>query len=154
MRQKIAERLKDSQNTYAMLTTFNEVDMSNAMTLRNEFGQGLFFKRKIIDLPDFKVKFTFLIIILLFYLVFSQNTEFVDKHGVKLGFMSIFVRAATIALQQQPIVNAVIDLPDVIYRDNIDISVAVATPTGIFSFGKKKKILNSNTNKTNHIFII
>jgi len=96
MRLRIAERLKDSQNTYAMLTTFNEVDMTNAMSLRSDFQQ-----------------------------------EFSDKHGVKLGFMSIFVRAATIALQQQPIVNGVIDGQDIVYRDNIDISVAVATENGL-----------------------
>jgi 2-oxoglutarate dehydrogenase E2 component (dihydrolipoamide succinyltransferase) len=56
---------------------------------------------------------------------------FAKKHNVKLGFMSAFVRAATAALQEQPIVNAVIDGTDIVYRDFIDISVAVATPTGL-----------------------
>jgi hypothetical protein len=54
-----------------------------------------------------------------------------EKHGVKLGFMSMFVRASSIALQQQPIVNAVIDGGDIVYRDYIDVSVAVATPNGL-----------------------
>ena len=57
--------------------------------------------------------------------------QFAKKHGVKLGFMSAFVRASTIALQEQPIVNAVIEGNDLVYRDFIDISVAVATPTGL-----------------------
>jgi len=56
---------------------------------------------------------------------------FAKKHNVKLGFMSAFVRAATAALQEQPVVNAVIDGNDIVYRDFIDISVAVATPTGL-----------------------
>ena len=56
---------------------------------------------------------------------------FAKKHGIKLGFMSAFVRAATAALQEQPIVNAVIDGTDIVYRDFVDISVAVATPTGL-----------------------
>ncbi len=71
MRTRIAQRLKDAQNTYAMLTTFNEVDMSNLMALRNQY-----------------------------------KDEFEKKHGVKLGFMSAFVKAAVAALQEQPIVNA------------------------------------------------
>lgn len=56
---------------------------------------------------------------------------FAKKHSVKLGFMSAFVRAATQALKEQPIVNAVIDGKDIVYRDFVDISVAVATPTGL-----------------------
>ncbi|KAL4480054.1 hypothetical protein ABPG74_020570 [Tetrahymena malaccensis] len=96
MRQRIGQRLKDSQNTYALLPTFNEVDMSNVMELRNKF-----------------------------------QDQFQKKHNVKLGFMSFFVKAATAALQQQPIVNAVIDGKEIIYRNYIDISVAVATPTGL-----------------------
>jgi len=56
MRQKIAERLKDSQNTYAMLTTFNEVDMTNAMNLRNEFGQGLILILNLISILNLKKK--------------------------------------------------------------------------------------------------
>jgi 2-oxoglutarate dehydrogenase E2 component (dihydrolipoamide succinyltransferase) len=56
---------------------------------------------------------------------------FAKKHGVKLGFMSAFVRASAAALKDQPIVNAVIDGNDIVYRDFVDISVAVATPTGL-----------------------
>jgi 2-oxoglutarate dehydrogenase E2 component (dihydrolipoamide succinyltransferase) len=96
MRERIATRLKDSQNTYAMLTTFNEIDMFNITNLRNNY-----------------------------------KDEFQEKHGVKLGFMSIFVKAAVIALQEIPVVNAVIDGNEIVYRDYIDISVAVATPTGL-----------------------
>lgn len=96
MRLKIAERLKESQNTNAMLTTFNEIDMSAYMDMRKEFGDA-----------------------------------FQKKHNIKLGFMSGFVRAATIALQDQPVVNAVIDGKDIVYRDFIDMSVAVSTPTGL-----------------------
>lgn len=96
MRQRIAERLKGSQNEYATLTTFNEVDMSEVMAIRSKF-----------------------------------QDEFVKKYGVKLGLMSFFLRASAIALSEMPIVNAVIDGTDIIYRDYVDISVAVATPTGL-----------------------
>ncbi|XP_052838566.1 dihydrolipoyllysine-residue succinyltransferase component of 2-oxoglutarate dehydrogenase complex, mitochondrial [Drosophila gunungcola] len=96
MRQKIAARLKDAQNTCAMLTTFNEIDMSYAMDFR------------------------------------KQNLEaFVKKYGIKFGFMSIFSKASAYALQDQPVVNAVIDGTDIVYRDYVDISVAVATPRGL-----------------------
>ena len=53
------------------------------------------------------------------------------KHGVKLGFMSFFLKASAAALQNQPVVNAVIDGKDIVYRDYVDISVAVATPNGL-----------------------
>lgn len=96
MRQRIAQRLKDAQNTYAMLTTFNEVDMTNVIQMRNK-----------------------------------HKDTFLKKHGVKLGFMSPFVKAAAFALQDQPIVNAVIDEQEILYRDYIDISVAVSTPKGL-----------------------
>jgi 2-oxoglutarate dehydrogenase E2 component (dihydrolipoamide succinyltransferase) len=96
MRQRIAERLKGSQNTYATLTTFNEVDMSEVMNLRNKYQE-----------------------------------EFTKKYGVKLGFMSFFLKASTMALMENPVVNAVIDGEEIVYRDFIDISVAVATPTGL-----------------------
>jgi 2-oxoglutarate dehydrogenase E2 component (dihydrolipoamide succinyltransferase) len=56
---------------------------------------------------------------------------FAKKHNIKLGFMSAFVRASTAALQEQPVVNAVIDGNDIVYRDYIDISVAVSTPKGL-----------------------
>lgn len=96
MRQRIAQRLKDAQNTAAMLTTFNEIDMSNVMEMRNKYKDA-----------------------------------FQKKHNLKLGFMSAFVKAAAYALQDQPVVNAVIDDLEIVYRDFIDISVAVATPKGL-----------------------
>ncbi|CAA2969139.1 dihydrolipoyllysine-residue succinyltransferase component of 2-oxoglutarate dehydrogenase complex 2 [Olea europaea subsp. europaea] len=96
LRKRVAARLKDSQNTFALLTTFNEVDMTNLMKLRSDYKDA-----------------------------------FVEKHGVKLGLMSGFVKAAVSALQNQPIVNAVIDGDDIIYRDYVDISIAVGTPKGL-----------------------
>ena len=96
MRQRIAQRLKDAQNQYAMLTTFNEIDMTNAIDMRNTY-----------------------------------KDVFLKKHGLKLGFMSPFVAATAYALHDQPVVNAVIDENEIIYRDYIDISVAVATPKGL-----------------------
>ncbi|XP_014249869.1 dihydrolipoyllysine-residue succinyltransferase component of 2-oxoglutarate dehydrogenase complex, mitochondrial-like [Cimex lectularius] len=96
MRQRIAQRLKEAQNTNAMLTTFNELDMSAIMEFRK-----------------------------------THQEAFTKKHGVKLGFMSAFVKAAAYALQDQPVVNAVIEDNEIIYRDYIDISVAVATPKGL-----------------------
>merc|ERR1712142_72909 len=96
MRMKIASRLKEAQNTNAMLTTFNELDMSNIMQLRKE-----------------------------------NQDAFVKKHGIKMGFMSAFVKASAYALTKQPTVNAVIDGQDTVYRDFVDISVAVATPKGL-----------------------
>ena len=96
IRQRIAERLKEVQNTAAILTTFNEVNMQPAMDLR----------RKYQDL-------------------------FVAKHGVKLGFMSLFVQAATAALKQYPAVNASIDGKDTIYHGYYDIGIAVASERGL-----------------------
>ncbi|KAJ6329406.1 hypothetical protein OIU77_010979 [Salix suchowensis] len=96
LRKRVATRLKDSQNTFSMLTTFNEIDMTNMMKLRSDYKDA-----------------------------------FVEKHGVKFGFMSGFVKAAVSALQYQPVVNAVIDGDDIIYRDYIDISIAVGTPKGL-----------------------
>ena len=93
MRLKIASRLKEAQNTNAMLTTFNELDMSSIMQLRKE-----------------------------------AQDAFVKRHGLKLGFMSAFVKASAYGLAQNPTVNAVIDGTEIVYRDYIDISVAVATP--------------------------
>jgi len=96
MRQKIAQRLKEAQNVNAMLTTFNEIDMTSVMQLRKE-----------------------------------HQDAFVKRHGIKVGFMSAFVKASAYALRQQPVVNAVIDGGDIVYRDYVDISVAVATPKGL-----------------------
>lgn len=61
----------------------------------------------------------------------AYKDAFLKKHGLKLGFMSPFVKATAYALQDQPVVNAVIDENEIIYRDYIDISVAVATPKGL-----------------------
>lgn len=98
MRQRVAARLKESQNTAAMLTTFQEVDMGNFMEMR-----------------------------------VRHKDEFEKKHGVKLGFMSVFVKACTSALQEVPAVNAYIDdeANEIVYRDYCDISVAVASPNGL-----------------------
>jgi 2-oxoglutarate dehydrogenase E2 component (dihydrolipoamide succinyltransferase) len=96
LRQRIAERLKDAQNTAALLTTFNEVDMSHILALRNQYKES-----------------------------------FEKKHGVKLGFMSFFVKAAVQALQDFPAVNAEIDGTDIVYKNYYDIGVAVSTPTGL-----------------------
>lgn len=96
LRQVIARRLKEAQNTAAMLTTFNEADMGPVMALRNEY-----------------------------------KDVFEKKHGVKLGFMSFFVRAAIQALKEFPSVNAEIDGEDIIYKNYYDIGVAVSTPQGL-----------------------
>ncbi|MCE3288286.1 MAG: 2-oxoglutarate dehydrogenase, subunit, dihydrolipoamide succinyltransferase [Caulobacter sp.] len=96
LRQTIARRLKEAQNTAAMLTTFNEVDMSAVMALRNQYKD-----------------------------VFEKS------HGVKLGFMSFFVRACVAALKAIPDVNAEIDGQDLIYKNHYDIGVAVGTEKGL-----------------------
>eukprot|EP00095_Tigriopus_kingsejongensis_P009233 maker-scaffold495_size155559-snap-gene-0.31 protein:Tk09233 transcript:maker-scaffold495_size155559-snap-gene-0.31-mRNA-1 annotation:"hypothetical protein TcasGA2_TC010587" len=96
MRLKISQRLKDAQNTTAMLTTFNEIDMSGLMQLRKD-----------------------------------NQDAFVKRHGLKLGFMSAFVKASAHGLTMQPTVNAVIEENEIVYRDFVDISVAVATPKGL-----------------------
>ncbi|HEX2559931.1 2-oxoglutarate dehydrogenase complex dihydrolipoyllysine-residue succinyltransferase [Phenylobacterium sp.] len=96
LRQTIARRLKEAQNAAAMLTTFNEVDMTNVMALRNQY-KDIFEKR----------------------------------HGVKLGFMSFFVKACVAALKQIPDVNAEIDGTDIIYKNHYDIGVAVGTERGL-----------------------
>ena len=96
LRLKIAERLKESQNTAAILTTFNEVDMTSIMALRNEY-----------------------------------KDVFEKKHGVKLGFMSFFIRACVAALKEIPAVNSEIDGTDIIYKNFYDIGVAVGSPQGL-----------------------
>ncbi|KEF33883.1 MULTISPECIES: 2-oxoglutarate dehydrogenase complex dihydrolipoyllysine-residue succinyltransferase [Deinococcus] len=96
IRARIAERLKEVQNTAALLTTFNEVNMKPAMDLRRKY-----------------------------------QDQFVAKHGVKLGFMSLFVRAATEALKQFPVVNASVDGKDIIYHGYYDIGIAVASDRGL-----------------------
>jgi 2-oxoglutarate dehydrogenase E2 component (dihydrolipoamide succinyltransferase) len=96
LRQKVAQRLKESQNTAAILTTFNEVDMSFIMSLRTEYKE-----------------------------IFEK------KHGVKLGFMSFFVKACVAALKEIPAINAEIDGTDIIYKNFYDIGVAVGSPQGL-----------------------
>ncbi|WP_395476609.1 2-oxoglutarate dehydrogenase complex dihydrolipoyllysine-residue succinyltransferase [Rickettsia endosymbiont of Pantilius tunicatus] len=96
LRKTIAQRLKDSQNTAAILTTFNEIDMSKVIALRGKY-----------------------------------KDEFEKKHGVKLGFMSFFVRATIEALKLIPSVNAEIDGDDLVYKNYYDIGVAVGTEQGL-----------------------
>ena len=96
LRLTIARRLKDAQNVAAMLTTFNEVDMTNVMALRNAY-----------------------------------KDVFEKKHGVKLGFMSFFVKAAIQALKDIPAVNAEIDGEDIVYKNYYNIGVAVGTDKGL-----------------------
>ena len=96
LRKRIAERLKQAQNTAAMLTTFNEVDMGRVMALRSQY-----------------------------------NEAFEKKHGVRLGFMSLFVRACIHALKEVPAVNGEIDGDDLVYKNYYDIGVAVGTPQGL-----------------------
>ena len=96
LRQTIARRLKDAQNTAAMLTTFNDVDMSAVMALRSQY-KDIFEKR----------------------------------HGVKLGFMGLFVKACIQALRDVPAVNAEIDGDDLIYKNYYHIGVAVGTEKGL-----------------------
>ena len=96
LRQTIARRLKDAQNTAAMLTTFNDVDMSAVMAMRNEYKE--LFER---------------------------------RHGVKLGFMSFFVKACIQALKDVPAVNAEIDGQDLIYKNYYHMGVAVGTDRGL-----------------------
>ncbi len=96
LRRRIAERLKDAQNTAAMLTTYNEADMSGVMALRRRYREA-----------------------------------FERRHGVRLGFMSFFVKACIGALKEIPAVNAEIDGDDIIYKNHYDIGVAVGTAQGL-----------------------
>jgi 2-oxoglutarate dehydrogenase E2 component (dihydrolipoamide succinyltransferase) len=96
LRQTIARRLKEAQANAAMLTTFNEVDMTNVMALRNQYKE-----------------------------------LFEKKHGMKLGFMSFFVKACTQALKEIPTVNAEIDGQDIVYKNYYHIGVAVGTDKGL-----------------------
>jgi len=96
LRRRVAERLKDAQNTAAMLTTFNEADMSGVVALRRRYREA-----------------------------------FENRHGVRLGFMSFFVKACIGALKEIPAVNAEIDGGDIIYKNHYDIGVAVGTAQGL-----------------------
>ena len=96
LRQRIAQRLKEAQNTAAILTTYNEVDMTSLMALRSEYRDA-----------------------------------FEKKHGVRLGFLSFFVKASTLALQELPAVNGEIYGDQIVYKNYYDIGVAVGTPQGL-----------------------
>lgn len=96
LRLKLAERLVSVKNQTAMLTTFNEVNMSNIMALRKK-----------------------------------HNDKFKEKHQVSLGFMSLFTKAVSIALQQFPQVNSIIDGDELIYHNYVDVGIAVSSPKGL-----------------------
>ncbi|MGE5026871.1 MAG: 2-oxoglutarate dehydrogenase complex dihydrolipoyllysine-residue succinyltransferase [Betaproteobacteria bacterium] len=96
LRARVAERLVEAQQTAAILTTFNEVNMQPVMDLRNRYKE-----------------------------------KFEKEHGVKLGFMSFFVKAAIAALKKFPIVNASIDIGDIVYHGYHDIGIAVGSPRGL-----------------------
>jgi 2-oxoglutarate dehydrogenase E2 component (dihydrolipoamide succinyltransferase) len=96
LRKTISRRLVEAKNTTAMLTTFNEVDMSRVMEIRTKY-----------------------------------KDKFKESHGVNLGFMSFFAKAAAIALTEWPAVNAYIDGDQLVYHDYVDISIAVSTPRGL-----------------------
>jgi 2-oxoglutarate dehydrogenase E2 component (dihydrolipoamide succinyltransferase) len=96
MRRTIAKRLVSAKNETAMLTTFNEVDMSAIMALRNKY-----------------------------------NERYQEKYGIKIGFMSLFAKACSIALMEMPDVNAMIDGDEIVYRNYVDISIAISTPNGL-----------------------
>jgi 2-oxoglutarate dehydrogenase E2 component (dihydrolipoamide succinyltransferase) len=97
LRKKIADRLVNAQRQAALLTTFNEIDMSSTMILRKKF-----------------------------------QDRFVEKHGVKLGFMSFFVKAVVYALQQVPNINARIEGDEIVQNHFYDIGIAISTEKGLF----------------------
>lgn len=96
MRRTIAKRLVSAKNNTAMLTTFNEVDLTNIIALRKKYQE-----------------------------------QFIEKYGVKLGFMSLFAKACAKVLIEMPAVNAQIDGDHLIYHDYADISIAISTPNGL-----------------------
>ena len=96
MRRTIASRLVSAKNDSAMLTTFNEVDLSEIKKLRK-----------------------------------SYQEKFIEKHGIKLGYMSLFTKACATALMEMPMVNAYLDGDHVIFNDYADVSIAISTPTGL-----------------------
>src|SRR5690606_16529098 len=96
IRKRIAERLMQSKNSIAMLTSFNEVNLGKVMAMRKELGE-----------------------------------QFQKEHGIKLGFMSFFAKAAANALQKYPVVNASVDGDDIIYHGYADISVAISSDRGL-----------------------
>jgi 2-oxoglutarate dehydrogenase E2 component (dihydrolipoamide succinyltransferase) len=96
LRQTIARRLKEAQDTAAILTTFNDVDMTSVLAARNAY-----------------------------------KDSFEKKHGVRLGFMSFFVKAVTLALKDVPVVNAAIEGDEIVYHAHADIGIAVSSPSGL-----------------------
>ena len=96
LRQTVARRLKEAQDTAAMLTTFNDVDMSAVMAARGRYKE-----------------------------------LFEKKHGIRLGFMSFFVKAVALALRDVPAVNASLEGDEIVYRDYLDVSIAVSAPRGL-----------------------
>jgi 2-oxoglutarate dehydrogenase E2 component (dihydrolipoamide succinyltransferase) len=96
LRARIAERMVQAQSTAAMLTTFNEIDLTNVIALRNRYKE-----------------------------------PFEKEHGVKLGFMSFFVKASVEALKKFPVVNASIENNDIVYHDYFDIGIAVSSERGL-----------------------
>ena len=96
MRRTIATRLVAAKNETAMLTTFNEVDLTNIIGLRKKYQE-----------------------------------QFVEKYGIKLGFMSLFAKVCAKVLMDMPQVNAILDDKELIYHDYVDISIAISTPTGL-----------------------
>lgn len=96
LRQRVAERMKEAQNTAAILTSFNEVDLHEVIALRNRYKEA-----------------------------------FQKRHGVKLGFMSLFVKACCEALDKHPVVNASVDGDEIVYHGFQDIGIAVSTDRGL-----------------------
>jgi len=96
LRQTVAKRLKEAQNTAALLTTFNDVDMSAVLEARNRY-----------------------------------KDMFEKKHGIRLGFMSFFVKAVALAVRDVPSVNAYIEGDEIVYHDYLDVSIAVSAPKGL-----------------------
>jgi len=96
LRSRIAERMKEAQNTAAILTSFNEVDLKAVMDLRKKYQE-----------------------------------QFTERHGIKLGLMSFFVKACCDALRKHPVVNASIDGDEIVYHNYQDIGIAVSTERGL-----------------------
>jgi 2-oxoglutarate dehydrogenase E2 component (dihydrolipoamide succinyltransferase) len=96
LRRRIAERLVEAQRTAAILTTFNEIDMTEVMELRKE-----------------------------------HQAEFEERHGVRLGFMSLFAKASVLALRDFPRINAFIEGEEIVYHDSVHLGIAVGTPRGL-----------------------
>jgi 2-oxoglutarate dehydrogenase E2 component (dihydrolipoamide succinyltransferase) len=96
LRRRIAERLVEAQRSAAILTTFNEIDMTEVMALRRE-----------------------------------QQADFEARHGIRLGFMSLFARASILGLRDFPRINAFIEGDEIVYHDHVHLGIAVGTPRGL-----------------------